>query len=191
MALSGISTASPGFRARRLLSAAATCNGLLLISAYTPNNAWAQPPQPLPALSALRASAFRLSPGADLKLGISAAVRKQQASAATVISCVGSLQRAHLRFAGKQEGAWVEGPLEIVSLVGTLGPDGEHLHLAVSDALGKTTGGHLLSGSTVFTTAEVVLGLLPDARFQRLLDPKTGFRELTISPRLGAPTEGQ
>ena len=72
------------------------------------------------------------------------------------------------------------GPLEILSLSGTLGAGGAHLHLSVSDAAGAVTGGHLLHGSTVRTTAEIVLGLLPELIFERPVDPTTSHRELAI-----------
>jgi hypothetical protein len=44
-------------------------------------------------------------------------------------------------------------------------------------------GGHLCSGSLVRTTAELVIGLLPEWRFWRALDPATGYAELRITPR--------
>ena len=42
-------------------------------------------------------------------------------------------------------------------------------------------GGHLCAGSLVRTTAELVIGLLPEWRFRRELDPVTGYAELRIS----------
>ena len=41
-------------------------------------------------------------------------------------------------------------------------------------------GGHLCAGSLVRTTAELVIGLLPEWRFNRELDPATGYPELQI-----------
>ena len=100
-----------------------------------------------------------------------------------VAAVVGSLTGARLRFAGRDAGATVAGPLEILSLSGTLGAGGVHLHLAVSDADGAVTGGHLLHGCPVRTTAEIVLAFLPGTIFERPVDPETGFRELAIRPR--------
>ena len=54
---------------------------------------------------------------------------------------------------------------------------------AVADSGGAVIGGHLCPGSLVRTTAELVIGLLPDWRFRRELDPATGYAELEISPR--------
>jgi predicted DNA-binding protein with PD1-like motif len=44
-------------------------------------------------------------------------------------------------------------------------------------------GGHLCAGSLVRTTAELVIGLLPEWRFHRELDPATGYPELQITPQ--------
>jgi predicted DNA-binding protein with PD1-like motif len=44
-------------------------------------------------------------------------------------------------------------------------------------------GGHLCAGSLVRTTTELVIGLLPEWRFRRELDPVTGHAELRISPQ--------
>ena len=77
----------------------------------------------------------------------------------------------------------MNGELEILSLSGTLSSDGAHLHIAVADSSGAVIGGHLCPGSFVRTTAELVIGLLPDWRFRRELDPATGYAELEISPR--------
>lgn len=137
-----------------------------------------------PAASARpRAIALRLRPGQDLRQELLRAVEREGLEAAAVVTCVGSLTRATLRFADRPEGTPLEGPLEIVSLVGTLSTHGSHLHLAVSDGEGRTLGGHLLDGSAVYTTAEVVLLALDDLRFRRERDPATTYRELVIEPR--------
>ena len=100
-----------------------------------------------------------------------------------MLSGIGSLSVAELRIAGQQESTTIRGNLEILSLTGTLSPDGAHLHIAVADSTGAVIGGHLCAGSQVRTTAELVLGLLPEWEFHRGLDPATGYAELQISPR--------
>ena len=69
----------------------------------------------------------------------------------------------------------------LLSLAGTLSPDGPHLHIAVSDADGRVTGGHMGPGCIVRTTAEVLVMLLPDFRFSREDDPATGYKELFVN----------
>jgi predicted DNA-binding protein with PD1-like motif len=126
---------------------------------------------------------LRLKPGDDLRRTLEAWLGEQQEQAGCVISAVGSLSLAQLRLAGATQATAIHGELEIVSLSGTLSPDGIHLHIAISGSSGTVIGGHLCAGSLVRTTAELVIGLLPEWRFRRELDPVTGYTELQISPQ--------
>ncbi|MFM7287564.1 MAG: PPC domain-containing DNA-binding protein [Cyanobium sp.] len=126
---------------------------------------------------------LRLPPGADLRRALEAWMGEHQEQAACLISAVGSLSVAQLRFAGAAEATAIHGELEILSLSGTLSPDGAHLHIAVADSQGAVIGSHLCAGSLVRTTAELVIGLLPEWRFCRELDPATGYPELRITPQ--------
>ena len=123
---------------------------------------------------------LRLQPGDDLRQALEAWIGEQQEQAGCLISAVGSLSLAQLRFAGAAEATVIRGELEILSLSGTLSPDGAHLHIAISGSSGAVMGGHLCVGSLVRTTAELVIGLLPEWRFSRELDPATGYAELVI-----------
>ncbi len=107
---------------------------------------------------------LRLKPGADLHGALDAWMGEQEAQAGCLISAVGSLSVAKLRLAGASEATLIRGDLEILSLCGTLSRDGAHL----------------CPGSLVRTTAELVIGLLPEWRFRRELDPATGYAELEI-----------
>jgi predicted DNA-binding protein with PD1-like motif len=126
---------------------------------------------------------LRLQPGDDLRLALEAWMGAQQEQAGCVISAVGSLSLAQLRLAGATQATVIHGDLEILSLSGTLSPDGAHLHIATSGSRGGVIGGHLCAGSLVRTTAELVIGLLPEFQFRRELDPATGYAELRISPQ--------
>ena len=131
--------------------------------------------------AATRFLAVRLLPGDDLRQRLCAIFDAEPEAAGFVAACVGSLGAAVLRPAGRDEALTVAGPLEIVALSGTLSVDGPHLHLAVADAGGRMTGGHLLDGAIVRTTAEVVLGLAAGVAFRRAVDPRTGYFELSMS----------
>jgi predicted DNA-binding protein with PD1-like motif len=131
----------------------------------------------------LRTFAVRFGPGADLCLGLEGFARANDLHAAFVLTCVGSLSRAAVRPAGVPATVFVEGDLEILSLVGTLSEDGPHLHLTIGDAACAVRGGHAQEGSIVRTTAEVVLGELDDVVFRRPIDPETGWDELVVEPR--------
>ncbi|MFN5193528.1 MAG: PPC domain-containing DNA-binding protein [Cyanobacteriota bacterium] len=126
---------------------------------------------------------LRLRPGEDLRRVLEAWMGEQQEQAGCLISAVGCLSLAQLRFAGATQATAIHGELEILSLSGTLSPDGAHLHIAISGSSGAVLGGHLCAGSLVRTTAELVIGLLPDWRFSRELDPTTGYPELRINPQ--------
>ena len=120
----------------------------------------------------------RLRPGQDLKAELQALVEREKLAAGFILTAVGSVSRLRLRLANQSESSEFAGPFEIVSLVGTQGPEGLHLHMAGSDKTGKTIGGHLVDGNPVYTTAEIVIGVPPDIRFRRTLDPATGYPEL-------------
>lgn len=131
----------------------------------------------------MRTFALRLPPGADLKQELVRVTTDQQLQAGFVLTCVGSLRLAALRLADQPDTTLYEGKFEIVSLVGTLCPDGPHLHISISDGQGVTIGGHLQDGSQVYTTAEIVIGELEDSRFTRELDPLSGYDELVVRAR--------
>ncbi len=128
---------------------------------------------------------FRLKPGQDLKVALDRLAVRRKLEAACVVTCVGSLTPAAIRFANQPAPTVLDGQWEIVSLVGTLSIYGSHCHIAVSDGDGRTLGGHLMEGSRIYTTAEIVLGIVPGVRFLRELDPDTGYRELAIEPLSG------
>ncbi|MFC5496598.1 PPC domain-containing DNA-binding protein [Caenimonas terrae] len=130
---------------------------------------------------------LRLQPGDDLRLSLEAAfaelAKSKGIAAACIVSAVGSLSRAVLRYADKPSGSDINAALELLMLSGTLSPDGAHLHASVADEQGEVRGGHLLPGCIVRTTAEVVIALLPGWEFRRELDAATGFNELQPRPR--------
>jgi predicted DNA-binding protein with PD1-like motif len=127
--------------------------------------------------------AFRLKPGQDLRKEIEAYVGKEKIEAGWIITCVGSLTQTHLRFANKQDGAKFKGYFEIISLAGTVSINGCHLHLGVSDSLGRTLGGHLLAENLVYTTAEIVMGESKEFIFTREKDGTTSWEELQVKKK--------
>ena len=127
--------------------------------------------------------AFRLKPGQDLKKEIEQFVINKKIEAGYIITCVGSLNTTHIRYANQQEGVMKEGHFEIVSLVGTLSMHGCHLHLCAADSVGQTFGGHLLDGNTIYTTAEIVVGESDNLIFTREKDGSTPWDELQIKQK--------
>jgi uncharacterized protein len=124
---------------------------------------------------------LRLKPGQDLKKELVDFVKVQRMDAGWIVTCVGSLTQYHLRFANQSAGPKMEGHFEIVSLSGTLSQHGSHLHLAVSDSKGLTTGGHLLDDNIIFTTAEIVIQQSDEYLFKREKDGTTAWEELQVT----------
>ena len=134
-------------------------------------------------LSKLDSYAFRLKPNEDLKEGVISFAKKQQIKAGAIVTCVGSLTQFHLRFANQEKGEKQKGHFEIVSMTGTFSDSTSHLHIAVSDSTGKTTGGHLLDSNLIYTTAEIVIVDLKDLEFARETDETFGYKELFVKPK--------
>src|SRR4051812_15614807 len=128
----------------------------------------------------MRTLPIRFTPGQDLRDALQEALRQSGCSAAFVLQGIGSLNAAHVRMADADSALRIDGPLEILTLAGTLSADGPHLHMSVSDQDGKVSGGHVSPGCIVRTTAEVLLVLLPDFHFGREQDGETGYPELRI-----------
>jgi len=133
--------------------------------------------------SDVRAFAFRLRPKEDLKKSILAFADENKIKAGSIVTCVGSLEQFHIRFANQRKGEIIKGFFEIVSLTGTFSNLSCHLHISVSDQSGNTVGGHLLDDNLIYTTGEIVVLELPDLSFARELDSTYGFKELIIEKR--------
>jgi predicted DNA-binding protein with PD1-like motif len=123
---------------------------------------------------------FRLKPGHDLFDSIAAFVRERNIEAGCVISGVGSLAHATLRLANREFHTEYEGYFELVSITGLVSVHGSHLHISISDGDGKTIGGHLVSGSKIYTTAEIVILAFPNAVYRRELAEDSGYDELVV-----------
>lgn len=156
----------------------------------------AQPTLIVPPSGAMTAHCFRLHPGdklmPSLKQAATIILSRSGCQAAFIVTAVGSLQSATIRLANASR-TDVDGDItsgndiitynqrfEVVSLVGTFSQhDGCHVHIALSDAEGKTVGGHLIDG-TIFTTCEIVLGTADNVKFSRIMDDSTGYNELEV-----------
>ena len=126
---------------------------------------------------------LRLSPGQDVRKALEAAVAAHGCTAAFVVSGIGSLSVAPIRFAGRDEVTTRTGDLEILTLAGTVAGPESHVHASLGDADGAVFGGHLGYGSVVRTTCEILLALLDEWEFAREVDTVTGYRELAIRAR--------
>lgn len=139
--------------------------------------------QPTSAARFAPMTPLRLRPGDDLRAALQAVLQARGCQAAFVLSGIGSLSQTRLRLAGADDFLAIDGEVEILTLAGSLSPDGVHLHMSVADATGRVVGGHVTAGCTVRTTAEVLLALLPEWQFTREPDAATGYAELRIDPK--------
>jgi hypothetical protein len=128
----------------------------------------------------MQAISFRLRPGQDLFDEIQAVVVKEQIEAGCVLSAVGSLAHAAIRFAGQKDISELDGRFEIVSMTGTISVHGSHLHISIADKDGKTIGGHLMPGCKIYTTAEMALGIFKDVVYKREFAEDSGYEELVV-----------
>ncbi|MFV0575275.1 MAG: PPC domain-containing DNA-binding protein [Vibrio sp.] len=127
--------------------------------------------------------ALRLLPNQELLSEIRQFIQQNHIQAAWISGCVGSLSDVVMRYAGCEESTSLHGKFEVVSLIGTLEQNGEHLHLSISDHTGKMLGGHVMEGCIVRTTMELVIGVLNDVAFSRQDCAISGYPELTITQR--------
>lgn len=131
--------------------------------------------------SALATFPLRLAPGEDLRRAIEETASKHGWEAAFVIAGIGSLRPAAVRLAGAEQESLIDRDVELLTLAGSLSPDGAHLHMSIADETGRVTGGHVAYGCRVRTTAELLIAVLPGWHLARAPDPRTGFPELVVS----------
>jgi len=125
----------------------------------------------------------RFAPSVDPLLALNELASEQKWDAAAVVSSVGSLTRASIRCANQESATKLSGHFEIIAMTGTVSRLGSHLHISIADSLGEMTGGHLMEGSSVYTTLELMLAVLPDSRYTREFDEASGYHELTVRPK--------
>lgn len=132
----------------------------------------------------MKVFALRLEPNLDLKQGLRNFVALHHIQAGFILTAIGSLKQATIRFADQSVSKVLNEKFEIISLGGTLSTNGIHLHMAIADKAGRTIGGHLENGCIIYTTAEVVIGESEELIFHRELDSQTGFKELQVREKL-------
>ena len=128
---------------------------------------------------------YRLLPNEDLKQRIIELAKTNKISAGCIINAVGSLKKATLRTVVTNNIPQIKvltEELEIVSVIGTIGKNGSHVHIHIScsNKNGEVFGGHLMPGCIVKTTVELIILGFPEYSFLTKDDPATGFKELDI-----------
>jgi predicted DNA-binding protein with PD1-like motif len=125
---------------------------------------------------------LRLKPDQDLRQSLKNFANQENIKAGFILSAIGSLKQAKIRFANQSDSILLIEKFEILSLNGTIATSGVHLHIAISDKQGKTIGGHLDNECIIYTTAEIIIGTTEQFIFNRTMDEQTGYKELEIIP---------
>lgn len=133
-----------------------------------------------------RVVVLRMKPGTDLLDGMLAACEKHGIHNGVIISAIGSLNGVYYcdveAVSDKKCGygygrtLYLDGPIELTGASGVICSDAEgrinmHVHINMSDKYGNAYGGHLVQGSKVLLTADIVLGEIEDVQMLRELDP--------------------
>lgn len=110
-------------------------------------------------LQALRSVPLHLEAGRDIRRSLERLAVELNASG-FVLGVVGNLSQAAFQCPGQSGPTILEGDLEIITLQGTISPQGVHLHLSFSDGSCQVWGGHLEPGTLVQKGADLLVGLL-------------------------------
>ncbi|MGB5135888.1 MAG: DUF296 domain-containing protein [Prochlorococcaceae cyanobacterium] len=133
----------------------------------------------------MRALPLHLEAGVDVYRTLATLAATHQA-AGFVLSVVGNLSQAAFQCPGQSGPTLVRGELEIITLQGTLAPEGVHLHLSLSDGNCQVWGGHLEPGTLVLKGADVLVGLLEAAPAPTAPPPTATDPQVAAEPRVVA-----
>lgn len=135
-----------------------------------------------------RVIAVRLKPGTDVLLGLQEACERNGINNGVILSAIGSLQDPHFcnpvelptkAGYGYGETLHLTGPIELTNASGIICHDDEgntnlHVHMTVTDRHGTAHGGHLVEGTKVLLTVDVILaeieGLVMGRKFDEELE---------------------
>ena len=134
----------------------------------------------------MRPLPLKLAPGSDLRTSLEELARTQGIHG-FVLGVVGNLSRAAFQCPGQPEPTVLEGDLEVITLNGTVGPEGVHLHLSLSDGACQVWGGHLEPGTLVQKGVDVLVGVLDQAPFQAESPAAAATPRLEIAVLPGCP----
>lgn len=120
-----------------------------------------------------RILAIRLRPGTDVLLGLEEACKRSGINNGVILSAIGSLSEVRfcdpIEIAGRRAKygygppLQMDGPIELTNASGIICHDDEnvtnlHVHVTLSDRDGHAYGGHLVEGTKVLLTVDVVIG---------------------------------
>ena len=110
----------------------------------------------------MRVRQVQLDAGADVRRSLEDLAHHEKAQG-FVLSVVGNMGQVTFACPGRTSPTVLSGELEIITLQGTIGPQGVHLHLSFSDGDCQVWGGHLEHGSLILRGADLLVGFLDTA----------------------------
>lgn len=126
-----------------------------------------------------RTLVLRFKYDTDLLAGIERVVKEQKIRNAVILSGIGSVRNYHVHQVSNRtfpsKNTFVKdatGPADLIGMNGYIIDGRVHAHVTLSNPSGAF-GGHLESGTSVFTFAVLTLGVLDDAADLSKLDDKT------------------
>ena len=131
-------------------------------------------------------TAIRLKPGTDVLLGLTEACKELNINNGVILSAIGSLDGVKYcnpvelntkAGYGYGEVLNLTGPVELTSAAGIICHDDEgntnlHVHMSLSDRYGNAHGGHLVEGTKVLITVDVILAKIEGLIMGRKFDEK-------------------
>ena len=131
-----------------------------------------------------RVLAIRLKPGTDVLLGLEEACKANGINNGVILSAIGSLRDPHFCDVvelptkagyGYGETLHLTGPIELTNASGIICHDDEgntnlHVHMTVTDRHGNAHGGHLVEGTKVLLTVDVIIGEISGVIMGRTFD---------------------
>ena len=135
-----------------------------------------------------RVVALRLKPGTDVLLGLEEACKRSGINNGVILSAIGSLDSPHFCDVvevptkagyGYGEVLYLTGPIELTNASGIICHDDEgntnlHVHMTLTDRHGNAHGGHLVEGTKVLLTVDVIIaeieGLVMGRKFDEELE---------------------
>ena len=135
-----------------------------------------------------RVVALRLKPGTDVLLGLEEACKRSGINNGVILSAIGSLDSPHFCDVvevptkagyGYGEVLHLTGPIELTNASGIISHDDEgntnlHVHMTLTDRHGNAHGGHLVEGTKVLLTVDVIIaeieGLVMGRKFDEELE---------------------
>ena len=106
---------------------------------------------------------FKLSPGADIINSLKK-IQNNKPSTFFLMSAVGDLSKVVFKCPLNNKPILIDKKLEIISLNGYIKSEENHIHISVSDENCSVYGGHLLPGSIVLKSLDLLLFVKPNLK---------------------------